>query len=149
MEYLDSDNGKLIAMEKNGANNGHDGSDNFENGYNDAESYLPANEFEAVNSVLGDGIQKDKDMGITSLAFDNYEELLWMGTKSGHVTSYYGTQMQKYTSFQVHPTDEIRNIMTVDQSVLILTPTGLRSQLRRGIPLHTHHSDDMYLFENI
>ena len=34
MEYLDSDNGKLIAMEKNGANNGHDGSDNFENGYN-------------------------------------------------------------------------------------------------------------------
>ena len=65
--------------------------------WTDTEPYLPANEFEAVNSVLGDGIQKDKDMGITSLAFDNYEELLWMGTKSGHVTSYYGTQMQKYT----------------------------------------------------
>ena len=70
----------------------------------DPEAYLPANEFELVNSVLGDGIQKDKEIGITSLAFDNYEELLWMGTKSGHVTSYYGTQMQKYTSFQVHPT---------------------------------------------
>ena len=109
----------------------------------DTEAYLPANEFENINSVMGDGIQKDKEMGIASLAFDKYEELLWMGTKSGHVTSYYGTQMQKYTSFQVHPTDEVRNILTVEQCVLVLTPTGLRSQLRRGIPVHTHTSDDM------
>ena len=109
----------------------------------DTEAYLPANEFENINSVMGDGIQKDKEMGIASLAFDKYEELLWMGTKSGHVTSYYGTQMQKYTSFQVHPTDEVRNILTVEQCVLILTPTGLRSQLRRGIPVNTHTSDDM------
>ena len=109
----------------------------------EAEAYLPANEFELINSVLGDGIQKDKDVGITSLAFDNFEELLWMGTRSGHVTSYYGTQMQKYTSFQVHPTDEVRNIVTMDQCVLILTPNGLRSQLRRGIPCFTHSSENM------
>ena len=50
---------------------------------------MPANEFELINSVVGDGIQKDKELGITCIAFDNYEELLWMGTKSGHVTSYY------------------------------------------------------------
>ena len=33
MEYVDSENGKLIGMEKNGINNGPNGSDNFENGY--------------------------------------------------------------------------------------------------------------------
>ena len=33
MEYVDSENGNLIAMEKNGVNNGLNGSDNFENGY--------------------------------------------------------------------------------------------------------------------
>jgi PAB-dependent poly(A)-specific ribonuclease subunit 2 len=130
---------------------------------------MPANEFELVNSVVGDGIQKDKDIGITHVAFDTYEELLWMGTKSGHVslnkllgavvclfsdlsismsiffqvTSYYGTHMQKYTSFQVHPTDEVRNVITMEHGILALTPTGLRSQLRRGIPCFTHTSDNL------
>ena len=119
MEFVDSKNGSLITMDKNG-DNGHNG-DNFDNGFegkslnilcprikcvndhvhsylSETENYMPANEFELVNSVLGDGIQKDKEVGISSLCFDNFEEMLWMGTKSGHVTSYYGTQMQKYIS---------------------------------------------------
>ncbi len=47
---------------------------------------MPANEFDLINSVMGDGIQKDKEIGITNVEFDAYEELLWMGTKSGHVS---------------------------------------------------------------
>ena len=104
---------------------------------------MPQNEFELVNSVVCDGIHKEKEMGVNTLAFDTHEELLWMGSKSGHVTSYYGTHLQKYTSFQVHPTDEVRNMLPFDSSLFILTQTSLRSQHRRGIPIFTHTSDNM------
>lgn len=107
------------------------------------ESYLPANEFNLINTVLGDGIHKDKEVGVSTLAFDSMEELLWIGTKSGHVTSYYGPGLQKYTSFQIHPHDEVRNIYSIDQCILALTNTSLRSQLRRGIPIFTHTSENM------
>ena len=33
MEYVDSENGTMMNIEKNGGENGTNGSDNFENGY--------------------------------------------------------------------------------------------------------------------
>lgn len=97
---------------------------------------------------------------VTSITFDSREELLWMGNSGGHVTSYYGLGLQKYTSFQVvqetiptgQMSSDIRSQLTGDYGLLSLTSNSLRMSMRRGLTLFHHTSDlfkDMYCMSHM
>ena len=46
------------------------------------------------------------------------------------MTSYFGTQLSKYTSFQVNASEGVRALTTFDRGILALSQTSLRCQLR-------------------
>lgn len=81
---------------------------------------------------------------VSALAFDLHEELLWMGNELGHVTSHYGLDLVKYTSFQVDAASDVRSLMTTEYGLLSLTKNALRMSIRRGLTVF-HYTSDEYL----
>ena len=102
-------------------------------------------DYSYLNHVMSDtGSNAPPTVATTALTFDQHEELLWMGNETGHVTSHYGLDLIKYTSFQVDATNDIRSLMTTDYGLLSLTKNSLRMSIRRGLTLF-HHTSDEYL----
>ena len=56
--------------------------------------------YNQLNSVGIDVGSRHQDAGVMTLLFDHSEQLIWQGNSVGHVTSYYGPQLRKYSSFQ-------------------------------------------------
>lgn len=101
-------------------------------------------DYHFLKYVLADaGSRARTQPAVSSLSFDHQEELLWMGNYGGHVTSYYGLDMAKYTSFQVHPTDDIRAQLTGPYGLLSLTKNSLRMSIRRGLTVFDFDSEEM------
>ncbi|XP_055747889.1 PAN2-PAN3 deadenylation complex catalytic subunit PAN2-like isoform X3 [Salvelinus fontinalis] len=70
---------------------------------------------------------------VTATHFDLQEELLWMGNHRGHGMSFFGPTMGRYSSFQAHSTDDIRQIQSMETGVLFLSKSNLKCQTRGGL----------------
>ncbi|KAJ8265559.1 hypothetical protein COCON_G00146580 [Conger conger] len=70
---------------------------------------------------------------VTAAHFDLQEELLWMGNHRGHASSFFGSTMGRYSSFQVHATEDIRNIQSLETGVLFLSKNNLKCLTRGGL----------------
>ncbi|XP_039193301.1 PAN2-PAN3 deadenylation complex catalytic subunit PAN2 isoform X2 [Crotalus tigris] len=79
--------------------------------------------------------------------FDLHEEMLWVGNHGGHATSFFGPALERYSSFQVHSNDDIRQIQSLENGVLFLTKNNLKYMSRGGLIIFDYlmdESEDMH-----
>ncbi|PWY70997.1 hypothetical protein BO70DRAFT_321589 [Aspergillus heteromorphus CBS 117.55] len=71
----------------------------------------------------------------TTIAFDDVMELLWAGNEYGRITSFYGPELQRYTSVRAHPASEgaVRQILFHDRGVISLSSKSVHMITRRGL----------------
>ncbi|XP_030052590.1 PAN2-PAN3 deadenylation complex catalytic subunit PAN2 isoform X1 [Microcaecilia unicolor] len=70
---------------------------------------------------------------VSASHFDLHEEMLWVGNHGGHATSFFGPALERYSSSQVHASDDIRQIQSLDNGVLFLTKNNLKCLTRGGL----------------
>ncbi|KAF4453494.1 PAB-dependent poly(A)-specific ribonuclease subunit PAN2 [Fusarium austroafricanum] len=81
---------------------------------------------------------------VTTMTFDNSQELLWTGNDYGRVTSFYGTELQRYTSFKAHASSDgpIRQILVNEKGIVALGAKDVHMAMRRGPPIwHIRHDN--------
>ncbi|KAF2149383.1 cysteine proteinase [Myriangium duriaei CBS 260.36] len=71
----------------------------------------------------------------TAITFDNSQELLWTGNEFGRVTSLYGSELQKYTSYRGHPTSEgpVKQLLICDKGIISVSAKSVHLASRRGL----------------
>ncbi|KAF4122704.1 LOW QUALITY PROTEIN: PAB-dependent poly(A)-specific ribonuclease subunit 2 [Geosmithia morbida] len=82
---------------------------------------------------------------VTTMIFDTLQELLWTGNEYGRVTSFYGTELQRYTSFKAHTATDgpVRQLLVNDRGIISLGSKDLHMALRRGPPIWHLRTNDM------
>ncbi|KAI0129433.1 exonuclease [Xylariales sp. AK1849] len=82
---------------------------------------------------------------VSTLAFDTGQELLWAGNEYGRVCSFYATELQPYTSFKAHSSQDgkVHQLLFNDKGVIALGSHSVHMAMRRGPPLWTIRHEDM------
>ncbi|KAI9702842.1 MAG: poly(A)-specific ribonuclease [Candelina mexicana] len=81
---------------------------------------------------------------VSAMAFDTKQELFWAGNEYGRITSFYGPELQKYTSFRAHPSSEgpVKQILLHERGVVSVASRSVHMSLRRGLAQwHISHDD--------
>ncbi|KAG9237025.1 PAB-dependent poly(A)-specific ribonuclease subunit PAN2 [Amylocarpus encephaloides] len=78
---------------------------------------------------------------VATLAFDTAQELLWAGNEFGRVSSFYSTELARYTSFKASD-KAVQQLLFHDKGVIALCSGSVHMATRRGPPLwHIRHDD--------
>ncbi|WPG98468.1 pab-dependent poly(a)-specific ribonuclease subunit pan2 [Acrodontium crateriforme] len=79
---------------------------------------------------------------VTAFAFDTTQELLWTGNEHGRVTSFYGPELQKYTSYRGHVSTApkgapanapVKQLLLCDSGVLSVSSRSVHLASRKGL----------------
>ncbi|XP_018416297.1 PREDICTED: PAB-dependent poly(A)-specific ribonuclease subunit PAN2 isoform X1 [Nanorana parkeri] len=79
---------------------------------------------------------------VSAVHFDVHEEMLWVGNHGGHATSFYSPALERYSSFQVHATNDIRQIQSLENGVVFLTKNNLKYMMRGGLIIFDYLMDE-------
>ncbi|EOD47422.1 putative pab-dependent poly -specific ribonuclease subunit pan2 protein [Neofusicoccum parvum UCRNP2] len=71
----------------------------------------------------------------TTVAFDTHQDLLWAGNDYGRVCSFFGPELQRYTSYRAHPSPEgpVKQLLFCDKGVLSISVRSVHLASRRGL----------------
>jgi PAB-dependent poly(A)-specific ribonuclease subunit 2 len=72
---------------------------------------------------------------LSTFAFDTTQELLWTGNNQGRVTSFYGSQLTRYTSYRGHAATEgaVKQFLFTDTGILSVSQQSVHYSHRRGL----------------
>lgn len=70
---------------------------------------------------------------VATFGFDTREELLWIGNEFGRLSSYYGRDLQAYSSLRAGR-GPIRQMLFHDRGVIVLGKNCVHMAMRRGTP---------------
>ena len=79
----------------------------------------------------------------SAVAFDDTQELLWVGNDHGRVTSFYSPQLQRYTSVKAHLAEgPVRQLLLHEKGVLSVASKSVHLTSRKGLTQwHITHQD--------
>ncbi|KAK4892404.1 poly(A)-specific ribonuclease [Elasticomyces elasticus] len=79
---------------------------------------------------------------VTTFTFDTEQELLWTGNEFGRITSFHGSELQKYTSYRGHVSTaprgapgnaHVKALLLCEKGVISLSSRSIHCASRRGL----------------